>query len=62
MNPFNVLSWWEWLLCGIGSLVLSRFVGWIAEDYGSTPAELIKWIAVFAGVICIAIGIAQRFF
>jgi len=59
MKPLNVFSWWAWLLCGIGILFLARPIAWIVEDYGSTAAEIIRWIVIFAGVICIVIGIVQ---
>jgi hypothetical protein len=59
MNPLNVLPWWAWLLCGIGILFLTRLIRWIVEDYDSTTVEIVRWIVVFAGVICIVIGIVQ---
>jgi len=60
MNLLNLLPWWGWVLCGIGGLLLARVIYWIAEDYRSIMAEILGWVAVFAGIICILIGIFLR--
>jgi hypothetical protein len=62
MNLLNVMPWWGWLLCGVGTLILSRVVGWVADDTGSAPVEILRWVAVFAGAICLVIGIALLVF
>ncbi len=51
------LPWWAWSLCGIGSVLLARFAGRIADSRDSTPAEITRLVMGFAGIMCIVIGI-----
>ena len=51
------LPWWGWVLCGAGSLLLARIIGQFADEHGSTPAEIVRLIVGFVGVVCIVIGI-----
>lgn len=51
------LTWWEWLLCGAGSLFLARIFGRFADDRGSTLAEIARLIVGFAGILCLVIAI-----
>ena len=51
------LPWWEWLLCGAGSLFFAKIIGQFADDRGSTPAEIGRLIVGFAGVMCIVIAV-----
>jgi hypothetical protein len=56
MSYLNLLPWWGWILCGIGSFLVSRFIGRIADDHGSTPAEIARLLVGFVGVLCIVIA------
>jgi len=51
------LPWWQWLLCGAGGVLLAGIIGRFADEHGSTPAEIIRLIVGFVGVICIVAGI-----
>jgi len=53
----SALPWWAWLCCGVVSLFLGRRAGEIADDTGSTVAELANWTFRLAGFICIVIGV-----
>jgi len=57
MNYLNLLPWWGWFLCGIGSFFVARFIGRVADDHGSTAAEIGRLLVGFAGVVCIVIGV-----
>ena len=56
MNYLNLLPWWAWLLCGIVSFLVARSIGRIADEHGSTPAEIGRLLVGFAGVVCIVIA------
>jgi len=56
------LPWWAWFLCGIGSVLLARFAGGIADSRDSTPAEITRLIMGFVGILCTVIGILALVF
>ena len=57
MNYLNLLPGWGWFVCGLGSFLVARFVGRMADDHGSTAAEIGRLLVGFAAVVCIVIGI-----
>jgi hypothetical protein len=57
MSYFNLLPWWGWILCGVGSFFVARFIGRIADDHGSTAADIGRLLVGFAAVACIVIGV-----
>ncbi|MFZ0963252.1 MAG: hypothetical protein WAO35_20520 [Terriglobia bacterium] len=57
MSYLNLLPWWGWFLCGIVSFFVARFIGRIADEHSSTPAEIGRLLVGFAGVVCIVIAV-----
>jgi hypothetical protein len=57
MSYLNQLPWWGWLVCGIVCFFVARFIGRIADDHGSTLAEIGRLLVGFAGVVSIVIGV-----
>jgi hypothetical protein len=57
MSYLNLLPWWGWFLCGIGSFFLARSIGRIADDHGSIAAEIGRLLVGFGGVVCIVLGV-----
>jgi len=56
MSYLNQLPWWGWLVCGILCFFVARFIGRIADDHGSTLAEIGRLLVGFVGVLCIVIA------
>jgi len=57
MSYLNLLPYWGWFVCGIVSFLVARSIGRVADDRGSTPAEIGRLLAGFAGVVCIVIAV-----
>ena len=45
------------MVCGIVCFFVARFIGRIADDHGSTLAEIGRLLVGFAGVVSIVIGV-----